>query len=140
GGLLALSAETYSFTGGAHGNTGYRALLWDRKRGQPVAFQALFASWPRTLARLTRAFCPALDAERAKRRGAPVDKADMFGECPKLADQTLLPGGVRGGRFTAVRVLIGPYEAGPYAEGTYELVLPLDPALVTPAWRGAFGR
>src|SRR5215208_1195411 len=39
--LLSLRIDTYQFTGGAHGNSGTKGLLWDRKLGKEIAFDAL---------------------------------------------------------------------------------------------------
>lgn len=54
----------------------------------------------------------------------------MFNGCPELEDQVLIPSNVQDGAFTAIRVLIGPYEAGPYAEGSYDVPLRVTPRLV----------
>ena len=40
--LLSLVATTESFTGGAHGNSGFSALLWDRQAGREIPFATLF--------------------------------------------------------------------------------------------------
>ena len=43
--------------------------------------------------------------------------------------------------FNRIGILIGPYEAGPYAEGDYEVTLPATPevlAAVKPPYRGVF--
>ena len=40
-----------------------------------------------------------------------------------------------------IGILIGPYEAGPYAEGGYEVTLPVTPAIlavVKPEYRASF--
>lgn len=135
--LLALRAEFYEFTGGAHGISGFDSILWDRSRDRDIAVTDLFSDKVEALALLKQAFCPALNAERAKRRGAPVASPsadgsrpdDWMNACPDLTKQVLIPSEVESGRFTTIRVLIGPYEAGPYAEGTYDIALPVTPAL-----------
>ncbi len=142
--LLSLSGAFEEFTGGAHGMTGWQALLWDRKADREIAFTALFADPAAAEREIAAAFCPALDAERTKRRGTPVtpDANDPFTQCPKLSDQTLIPAGPAGEPFTRIRVLVGPYEAGPYAEGSYEIAVPVTAALVAlvkPEWNAAFG-
>ena len=46
-----------------------------------------------------------------------------------------------GQALDAIRILIAPYNAGPYAEGSYVIDLPIDTATlatVKPAWKGAF--
>lgn len=129
--LLALSAETYSFTGGAHGNTGYETLVWAKREDVAVDRAVLFPL--HILTQLTPPYCDALDRAREEKRGEPVpkDRKGMFNECPELGKQALTPvDGDDDGRFDAVGVLIGPYEAGPYVEGTYELELPIDAAIL----------
>ena len=139
---LSLSAKLYEFSGGAHGNTGFDSLVWDKtgdkrldpaKMVDPAALQK--AAGP--------AFCRAIDAQRAKKRGAPVEaKADdPFSACPAVSDGTLILGSTDGKAFDRVGFLIGPYVAGPYAEGTYEVTLPVTAAIraaVKPDYRDAF--
>ena len=55
--------------------------------------------------------------------------------------QTLILGSRNHKTFDRIGFLIAPYEAGPYAEGSYEVTLPVTPAVlaaVKPEWRGAF--
>jgi hypothetical protein len=140
--LLSLAAEVYVFTGGAHGMTNHGSLLWDKQSDSEVSRAVVLA--PALLEALTERYCAALDEAREEKRGEPVPKnrEGMFNECPVLADQTLVPTDTNGdGLFDQLKVLIGPYEAGPYAEGSYEIPLPLDAmalALIPEPWRGAF--
>ncbi len=134
--------EIYTFTGGAHGNTGYQTLVWDKPRDKEIGRALLLP--PRLLDGLTPHYCDMLDQARAEKRGEPVpkDRQGMFNECPALADQALTPlDSDDNDRFDSIGVLIGPYEAGPYAEGSYELELPLDAtalAAIPEAYRGQF--
>lgn len=130
--LLSLAAEIETFTGGAHGNQGYDSILWDRRAGQAIAFGDMFASAPTALAALTKDFCPALDKARAEKRQEtlPLKGDDWMTTCPDIAKQTLVPVDENeDGRFETLRALIGPYEAGPYAEGSYEIDIPVTPAI-----------
>lgn len=142
-GWLSLSAEFYAFTGGAHGNHGYDALLWDRKANVMRDPISLFLS-PRVLnAAVTKDFCAALNRERAKKRGEPVKpgSTDPFDECISIEDTTVILGSSNGKTFDRVGFLIGPYAAGPYAEGDYEITLPVDKAIlavVKPEYRESF--
>lgn len=142
-GLLSLRGEAYAYTGGAHGNSGFEAILWDRKAGRDIALWRLFRDEAAARALLARQFCPALEAERAEKRDSDAGRSDpLFSGCPRLAGQILVPGAVRRGHFTAIDVLIAPYEAGPYSEGTYEVRLRVTPALVAllrPERKAAFG-
>jgi len=141
--LFSLSAEFYVFTGGAHGMSGFEALLWDRKAAKRIAFVDLFQRPRNALEPLTRSYCQALNAERARKRGqtVPMGSKDPFDACPPITGQVIVPAGDPGAPLSRLRVLIGPYEAGPYAEGSYELSLPVTRPLIQamkPAYRGAF--
>lgn len=142
-GWLSLSADFYEFTGGAHGMSGFDTLVWDRRAAtarRPVDF---FASADALRAAIQAPFCDALDAERAKKRGQPVqrDGGQMFSECIDPAAQTLILGSSNRHAFDRIGVLVAPYEAGPYAEGSYEVTLPVTGkvmAALRPQYRSAF--
>jgi hypothetical protein len=130
--LLSLTAEVETFTGGAHGNQGYDSILWDRRAGQAIAFGDMFTSAPAALETLTKAFCPALDKARAEKRQEtlPLKGDDWMTTCPDIGKQTLAPVDEnKDGRFETLRVLIAPYEAGPYAEGSYEIDIAVTSAI-----------
>lgn len=145
-GMLALRNDGYAYTGGAHGMSWFESILWDRKADRDVSLWSLFRDPAAAKAELARAFCPALNAERAKKRGEPVvatgkKEDDWLTGCPEIDKQVLIPSKVRHGRFTNIQVLIGPYEAGPYSEGSYELDLPVTArlaAMLKPERRGLF--
>lgn len=136
--LLALVATTYSFTGGAHGNTGLRALIWDKRLGKTVRFADLFSDWPKARAILEPAYCRALAAEQVKRRGESGG-GTLFDACPALADQPVLPFADLASTAGQFRVLLAPYVAGSYAEGSYLITLPWPDEvrpLVKPDYKG----
>lgn len=128
---LSLSSQIYSFTGGAHGNTGFDALLWDKRANKPLEPASLFASPEALQAAVSSAFCTALNKQREERRGEPVDPNadDWMNACPKVADTTLILGSSNSRTFDRIGFLIDPYTAGPYAEGTYEVTLPVTAAV-----------
>jgi len=137
--LLALAGESYSFTGGAHGNTGYSARLWDKAAKRSIAFDALFSDWPRARKLLEPAFCKALLAEQTRRLGARPT-ADM-NACPRLSEQPIVPFAGLAPLATQFRVLVAPYVAGSYAEGAYLVTMPWPDAVkpfIKPAYRGDF--
>lgn len=130
--FLSLLSTGYSFTGGAHGMTGYEALIWDREAKRALGMEAMLSSPADFKAAITEDFCAALDKERAARRGAPVeatDPDDEFTQCIDPMEQVLTPTSRDGKLFDAVKVVIGPYAAGPYAEGSYEISLPVTAAV-----------
>jgi hypothetical protein len=127
--LLSLAASMHSYTGGAHGNLAFDALLWDRNADRPVEPAALLGA--EAIAALTPRYCAALDAEREERRGEPVqrDSDDSFSACPPLAEQVLAFRDSDGnGRFDMLEALIPPYVAGPWVEGPYPLEVPFAAA------------
>jgi len=144
--LLVLEAEGYTFTGGAHGMPFIATLIWDKAAGKRLATADLIDR--AALARAARTpFCAALDQQRAEKRGEPVDpKAESvipeFVQCVDMAEQEIIPISEGGKTLDIIRTVILPYEAGPYAEGSYTIELPVNDRLlaaVKPAWRKAFG-
>lgn len=142
GRLISLTADLGAFTGGAHPNSAYFGLLWDRAADRAVPVAAVLG--PALLRRLRPRFCAALNAQRAENRGEPVrpDPADPFTTCPAFATLVLAPAdGNRNGRFERLNVLIAPYLAGAYVEGSYEVEVRFDAgdaAAVPAAWRASF--
>ena len=92
---------------------------------------------------LGQRLCDTLNAERSERRGFAVepDSDDMFDKCPGLDEATVLIGSSNGKSFDRLAVYFGPYVAGAYAEGAYELDFPVTASVidaVKPAYAGAF--
>lgn len=142
-GWLSLSADYYEYSGGAHGMSGFDTLLWDR--GAQVARKPidLFASAEALRGAIRTPFCDALDVQRAQKRGEPVqrDGGEMFSECIDPAAQTLILGSSNRKTFDRIGLLVAPYEAGPYAEGSYEVTVPVTAkvmAVLKPQYRSAF--
>jgi hypothetical protein len=140
---LSLSAELYEYSGGAHGMTFFDSRLWDREASVARAPADLFASRAALSRVLREPFCAALDKERAKRRGEPVNRSsgDQFDECIDPVEHTLILGSSNGRTFDRIGVLVEPYAAGAYAEGTFDITLPVTEAVmgaVKPSFRSAF--
>lgn len=138
--FLSLSAKFYVYSGGAHGNTAYDALLWDREAKAAMDPKALFRSQAALQEALGDAWCKDLKAERMKRLGESYSEDGIF-TCPPIADLTLLPGSSNKQGFNRIGLLAAPYVAGSYAEGTYEVTLPVTPAVlaaVKPEYTSAF--
>jgi hypothetical protein len=139
--FLSLTARIETFTGGAHGNSGFQALLWDRKSNRETILGDLFHD-PGSVEKLTRAdYCQAIDTERLKRREGEVLEG-QFSECPSYSELVVAPADEDGdGKFDSLLFLAGPYVAGPYAEGAYEISVPVSNQLLTaikPDLRGSF--
>lgn len=130
--LLSLSAQIDTFTGGAHGNSLFAALLWDKEADGAVGFRDLFADAGAALEMLKPAFCAELDRQRAEKRQEtlPLTGEGWEVECPALAESVVTPIDTDSdSRFDALDVLLPPYAAGPYAEGSYEVQVEISPAL-----------
>lgn len=142
--LLSLAAQVATFTGGAHGNTLFDSILWDRILDRAIEPADLFTDAAAAFAAIRGAYCAALDRERVEKRQEPLplEGEDWLIGCPALAEQAIVPvDGDGDSRFELLRVLIPPYEAGPYVEGTYEVDVPVtDPVrdLIKPDYRAAF--
>ena len=143
--MLVLLSDGYVYTGGAHGMPINTAIIWDKAGKKRLATAALI-DMPRLAAAARTRFCEELDRQRAKKRGAPVTRADPneivdFVSCVDLTKQLVLPVSKGGEALDTIRIVIGPYEAGPYAEGSYVIDMPIDAALlatVKPAYKAAF--
>jgi hypothetical protein len=142
--LLSLQNSVSTFTGGAHPNTAYGALLWDRRLNGEITVDELFKG-PNALAAQTRArYCAALDAERKKRRQGEAGGLPEFNACPKFSELASAPVDTnRNGVFDAIQFVASPYTAGPYAEGEYAITVPVTSQLigaVKPVYRTSFER
>lgn len=137
--LLALAGTTYAYTGGAHGNMVYSAVLWDKASRRTIALPDLFTDWPAARALLAPAFCAALAEERQRR----LTGTDLpAGTCPEFATLPMLPYGDVFPVARELRVLVAPYVAGAYAEGSYLITLPWPDGiapLVQPRYRADLG-
>jgi hypothetical protein len=141
--LLSLGVSVETFTGGAHGNQTFDALLWDRQADAPVALGALFTDPARAAELIGRAFCQRLDRQRGERRGEepPLSGDGFLVECPPIAEQVIVPLDRDDRVFEGLLVLVPPYAAGPYAEGAYEVEVELTDEmrrLIKPEYRGDF--
>ena len=137
GRLLSLVREASSFTGGAHPNSTLTTLLYDKQTGREVAPSAVFVA--DRLAGPEAALCDALKREKAERGAGPLD-GEMW-SCPKWLDsQIALEPGTAKGRAGGVSFQFSPYEVGAYAEGAYEITLPLAAfeGALAPAYKGEF--
>jgi hypothetical protein len=143
-GWLSLSQRNSHFEGGAHPNSGFDSRVWDRKAGRALAPMDLFVSAKALDDALRGPFCDSLDRERAVRRGEPVNRAsgDDFDACIAPSEQTLILGSTDRKHFNRIGILVSPYAAGPYAEGSYDITVPVTPAVlqaVKPEFRATFG-
>ena len=81
---------------------------------------------------LGRRLCDTLNAAREKRRGMGIEESstEMFDQCPGVDEASVLLGSSNGKTFDRIAVYFGPYVAGPYAEGEYELDFDVTASLI----------
>lgn len=142
-GWLSLSAERWESLGGAHPNPWQEGLVWDKQSATRHRGIDFFVSHSALSAAIRAPFCAALNKQRAEKRGEPTNpkSSDPFDACIDPAAQTVILGSNDKAHFTRIGVLVDPYEAGPYAEGNYEVTLPVTPAVlkaIKPQYRSAF--
>ena len=129
--FLSLSAAFYTYTGGAHPNHGSSALVWDRETGNGLKPIAMFASLEALSEAVAQDYCTALNRQRAERNGEPIGSGGgMFSQCPEIGELTVLLGSSSGKSFDRIGLIADPYVAGSYAEGTYEVTLPVNAAIL----------
>jgi hypothetical protein len=141
--FLSLSATTYTYEGGAHGMTTYDTLVWDRETGQAMRPIDMFPSAAALDDALRPVFCEILDHQRAEKRQEPVRRDDSaFNACiDPSTNGALILGSSDGKAIDRIGILIPPYNAGPYAEGSYEVTLPVTPQIIAalkPEYRNGF--
>ncbi len=127
GKLLSLKRVDFEYSGGAHPNTLTSGLLWDKALKRRVALTDLFRTGA-DLTALDQALCAAInDAKRARDPNGPaVALGGQIFACPRAADTGfVLAPGTMTGKAAGLTFLINPYQVGPYAEGGYEIALPL---------------
>lgn len=142
-GWLSLSANLSSYSGGAHGMYGMQSLIWDKAAKTSMDGVALFQSPAALQKALGNSLCDALNRERVKKGMEPIAEGggEVFPACPGIDEATVLVGSSNRKTFDRITVYYGPYIAGSYAEGAYELDFPTTAAMVAavkPAYRAAF--
>ena len=142
GKLFSLERVDYDYTGGAHGNSLFAGVLWDKALKRQIAVADLFRKGVDSRA-LDQALCAAINIAKTERSpdAEPVALGGAQWSCPKaLATPFVLTPGTVPGKAGGLTFLIGPYQVGPYAEGPYEIVVPQSVfrALIAPAYADEF--
>jgi hypothetical protein len=145
GKLFSMARSDYEFTGGAHGNTAYTGVLWDKAMKRPVAASGLLKPGV-AMSALDGLLCTAINAEKRKRdpQAETVSlnpKGGAMWSCPHAADTPIvLAPGTEPGKAGGLVFLVGPYQVGPYAEGAYQVPVPQAAlrSLLAPAYADEF--
>ena len=140
--LFSLERVDYDFTGGAHGNSLFAGVLWDKALKRQITAADLFRKGADSRA-LDQALCAAINAAKKERSpdAQPVSLGGSQWSCPRaLVTPFVLTPGTVAGKAGGLTFLIGPYQVGPYAEGPYEVVVPqtVFRALIAPAYADEF--
>jgi len=138
--FLSLSAMIYMYAGGAHGNGAYDALVWDREAGKVLQVEDFFTSEAVMQEALGARWCAALKKLKIKRLGEEYAD-DTFFACPDVVQLNVLLGSAGKKAFDRVGLIAAPYVAGSYAEGSYEVTLPVTAAVIAavkPEYRAYF--
>lgn len=139
--LMSFQGQHYFYTGGAHPMVNYVALVYDKQEGKLLRPSEIFADPAAAFAAITPLYCKRLEELRVEKRGEKTDPSDMFGDCPKLTEATLLPVSKTPKKIDLIRIILDPYVAGPYAEGEYVVELPVDQSMIDlmkPEYQGVF--
>ncbi len=142
--LFSLMRTASEFTGGAHPNAVFSAVLWDKALKREISAADLFTK-PADMTALDQALCAAINAEK-RRRDPAAQTVSLTGsgdwKCPRAAETPfVLATGTEPGKAGGLTFLVGPYVVGPYSDGSYEVSVPFSAfrALVAPAYAGEFG-
>ena len=128
GKLVSLKRVDFDYSGGAHPNTLTSGILWDKALKRRLGLADLFRK-NADLTALDQALCSAINAAKRARVPDSVSvplNGSPGASCPRAADTAfvLAPGTVNG-RAAGLIFFVGPYQVGPYAEGAYEIAIPV---------------
>jgi len=143
GKLFSLIRTDSEYTGGAHPNSSFLSILWDKALKREITAADLFTKGA-NLSALDTALCAAINVEK-KRRDPAAQTVSLSGgdwTCPRAATTPfVLAQGVTPGKAGGLVFLIAPYLVGPYAEGTFEITVPQSAfrSLIAPAYADEFG-
>ena len=144
GKLISLQRNSSEYTGGAHPNPAYGAVIWDKALKRFVQPAQLFRRGA-DLSSLDQALCDAVNAARRGRNAdaEPIGLNETRGgwSCPRaVSTPFVLAPSTTPGKAGGLIFLIGPYQVGPYAEGGYEIAVSQTEfrALLAPAYVDEF--
>ena len=143
GKLFSLIRTDSEYTGGAHPNSSFAAILWDKALKREVGAADLFTKTG-DLSALDVALCAAINAEK-KTRDPQAETVSLGGgemwKCPRAASLPfVLAQGTMPGKAGGLVFLIGPYQVGPYSDGSFQVTVPQSAfrALLAPAYADEF--
>ena len=114
--LLSLAFTSYTFTGGAHGNSGTTAASYDLRTGRRLRYADIFR--PEADRRLPALLAPAVRPLVGLAPGAPLEGQLFVKQMPVTHHVFLTSGGVG--------FIYQPYEIASYAQGEIRIFLPMS--------------
>ncbi|EAQ29276.1 hypothetical protein NAP1_00850 [Erythrobacter sp. NAP1] len=142
--FLALTGSQYVYTGGAHGNSTFDAILWDREGHEakgPLEPLSVFTDVPALFEAASQPYCIALGEARIERIGEAGLGEAINDICPELSELTVSFGTSNGRMIDRLVLISAPYVVGAYAEGSYSIEVPMNDdmlALVKPQYQSGF--
>lgn len=137
--LLSLEKKEFEYAGGAHPNSSYGEVIWDKAMKRQIQPIALFRK-DADFARLDAALCAAVQKAKSERPGAaPIDGSTWT--CPRWKDATfVLAPSSQAGKAGGLTFLFPPYAIGPHSEGAYEITIPYEvfASALAPAYADEF--
>ncbi len=137
--LMSLWKVESEYTGGAHGNANFGSVLWDKALKRMVGANVLFK--PGADKVMDKALCDALMAEKKARLKEYYSPPGQDWTCPKWREISFaLAPSTAPGKAGGLLFLLPPYRVGAYAEGTYEVTVPVGvfAGYLTPAYADEF--
>lgn len=148
GDLMSLVKSTYTFTGGAHGNSYLGGRIYEISTGARVQTADIFTDEVTATKLIIPAIRRAIAIEKAERFGVTggpnatltgevSDAIPMEGELPA---EIALVASTTPGKLGGLMVMYSPYDIGAYAEGSYEAVVAQDvfAGALKPVYAGLF--
>ena len=127
---ISVVRTDYVYTGGAHPNTGIDTILWDDSAQKRISIRPFFkesADNGPTMKAMRAAAIAAVKAEKKARDIDDAGKIDWYkGIEPKLlkVGAVTLAASTEPGKSSGLEFHYPPYAVGPYAEGTFVVVVP----------------
>jgi len=128
--FLVITAETYTYTGGAHGNTQFDALIWDREEEAALRGTDFFTANAAFEIVAKDEFCRSLLEAKREKLDIDISQMNPLEGCPSLSELVVVPLSSGGETFDRFNFLAAPYVAGSYAEGPYMFEVAINEAMM----------
>jgi len=128
GDLISVEGQTYSETGGAHGNQLLEGVIHDRAKGEDISLLDLFNDPEIALEVLVPLVREQIMREKMIRYGEDgeptsqriVETAESLPDHGRWLSEVILVPSTEAGMIGGLKVLFSPYDIGAYVEGPYQ--------------------